>query len=146
MSGEDRAERLLRIISEATAELSRLPELRRSSEQLFNGPAVSVARRVRWARQQRAHHFDPKLFRDPAWDMLLDLYVAQADGREISVSSACLASGAPGTTGLRWLTRLEEAGLVQRHRDLIDQRLTYVRLTTDCIGRIEAVFERTARE
>jgi hypothetical protein len=44
----------------------------------------------------RARYFKRELFKDPAWDILLDLYVARADGRGISVSSACIASGAPG--------------------------------------------------
>src|SRR3546814_1843272 len=45
------------------------------------------------------------LFRsDPAWDMLLDLYLAaERNTRPVSISSLCIASAVPATTALRWI-------------------------------------------
>lgn len=72
---------------------------------------------------------DSQLLGEPAWDILLDLYIAQAQGHEVSVSSACIGSAAPPTTGLRWLGVLQEEGLVERIKDPNDQRRILVRLT-----------------
>ncbi len=69
------------------------------------------------------------LFGEPAWDILLDVYIAQKSRREIQVSSVCIEAGVPSTTILRWLTRLEQEGLIYRAADNVDGRRRYVRLT-----------------
>ena len=81
-------------------------------------------------RNARATIFGmPDLFQDPAWDILLDLYAAKLEGRSVSISSACIASMVPPTTALRWITLLEERGLVMRSYDEADRRRKYVALT-----------------
>lgn len=79
-------------------------------------------------RQRRVTMFPANIFADPAWDILLDLFVADLAGKNISISSACLASGVPPTTALRWLKRLEEKDLIERIPDPFDGRRVYVRL------------------
>lgn len=69
------------------------------------------------------------LFGEPAWDILLDVFIAQKSRREVQVSSVCLDAGVPSTTILRWLTRLEQEGLIYRASDNVDGRRRYVRLT-----------------
>ncbi len=71
----------------------------------------------------------PGLFQDPAWDILLDLYLAHADGKCISVKSASLACPVPATTALRWLWALEKAKLVDREPDKHDKRRNFVTLS-----------------
>lgn len=73
------------------------------------------------------------LFSDPAWDILLDLLINETENRRVSITSACIASCVPSTTALRWLSTLEEYGLVERVEDKSDARRTFVRLTQ--IGR-----------
>lgn len=68
------------------------------------------------ARRERDNFFPEGLFADPAWDILLDLYIAGYLGKDIGVSSACVGASVPQTTGLRWLDRLVELGLVNRSR------------------------------
>lgn len=80
------------------------------------------------ARRNREAYFPEGLFADPAWDLLLDLYVAQTEGREVSVSSACIAAGVPATTGLRWLASLEKKALITRHQDHQDGRRSWVKI------------------
>lgn len=81
------------------------------------------------------------MFGEPAWDILLDLYIAHADGKPVSVSSACIGSAAPPTTGLRWLGVLAEEGLVVRENYADDHRRVLVRLTRAGITAMERFFD-----
>lgn len=69
------------------------------------------------------------LFSDPAWDMLLDLFIARLEGRAISVTSACIASCVPTTTALRWISVLEKGGVICRQSDHKDKRRQFLDLT-----------------
>lgn len=88
-----------------------------------------LARTLIKARLRRKDHFKASLFSDPAWDILLDLFVAQCEGRRIPISAAGLTAGIPLTTALRWLAALESEGLIEREDDPLDGRRTYVSLT-----------------
>jgi len=72
---------------------------------------------------------EPDMFAEPAWDMLLDLMVADRDHRSVSVTSACVASCVPLTTALRWVSVLEAKGLIERTRDDDDARRSYLMVT-----------------
>lgn len=96
-------------------------------------------------RRKRATVFgDTELFGEPAWDILLDLYIAQAEQKPVSVSSACIGSAAPPTTGLRWLGVLAEQDLVERQHDPQDQRRVLVRLTEKALEAMDCYFECSA--
>ncbi|WP_371815547.1 MarR family transcriptional regulator [Erythrobacter sp. JK5] len=102
---------------------------------------LAIARRTYAVRRQRAAIFgSSELFGEPAWDILLDLFIAQAEGKTVSVSSACIGSAAPPTTGLRWLGVLADQGLVLREQDADDQRRVLVRLTERGIAAMEQYF------
>ncbi|KPF63306.1 hypothetical protein IP79_10240 [Porphyrobacter sp. AAP60] len=73
----------------------------------------------------------------PAWDIILDLYKANALGQDISVSSACIGAACPATTGLRWIQALENMKLIERRPDPEDRRRFVVSLTE--VGKIKAV-------
>jgi hypothetical protein len=91
---------------------------------------LALARKAYALRRKRASVFgNPDLFGEPAWDILLDLYIAAGEGKPVSVSSACIGSAAPATTGLRWLGVLADEGLVVREADAEDHRRVLVRLT-----------------
>jgi hypothetical protein len=91
---------------------------------------LALARKAYALRRKRASVFgNPDLFGEPAWDILLDLYIAAGECKPVSVSSACIGSAAPATTGLRWLGVLADEGLVVRENDAEDHRRVLVRLT-----------------
>jgi len=73
--------------------------------------------------------FGGDLFGEPAWDILLDLFIAAKEGKRISITSACIGAAAPSTTSLRWLNILEREQLIEREGDSNDLRRSYVRLT-----------------
>ena len=104
-------------------------------------PDPRLIRRIILQRQMRAQFLGSGLFADPAWDMLLDLTAAREEHRRVSVTSLCIASRVPPTTALRWITLLEEAGLVQRSGDNADRRRTFIALTDKAASKIARYFD-----
>jgi hypothetical protein len=96
---------------------------------VINFDDVAIARRLLRARRARDGIFPKGIFADPAWDMLLDLYVARKEGRTVSISSICIASAVPSTTALRWLGILEKEALIARQADPKDGRRIFTTLT-----------------
>lgn len=94
-------------------------------------PATNPAmiRSILDARESRKRYFSPKLFGEPAWDMLLQLYAVELEHDRISVYHLCLASGVSQTTALRWIAKLENEGLVCREPDAFDRRRSWMQLT-----------------
>lgn len=92
-------------------------------------PDAKMVRQIIRQRQARAKFFDPALFADPAWDMLLDLTAALGERRKVSVTSLCIASGVPPTTALRWVRQMTEAGLFERVEDAADKRRAFISLS-----------------
>lgn len=76
------------------------------------------------------------LFADPGWYILPDMFIREALGKQTSVSSACLASMSPPTTGLRWVTLLVDRGFIRRTNDPYDHRRVFVHLTTETSGEL----------
>lgn len=108
-------------------------------------PAVAsdVETRVRCIlklRSIRRTIFDKELFGEPAWDMLLELYVLKLNRRNETVSGLCIASGAPSTTALRWIKLLEQLGWIERSADAKDRRRIFVALTAKAESAMEAFF------
>ena len=96
------------------------------------------------ARVDRDAIFGTRLNAGPAWEMLLDLAMAEASGRWVSVTSLCLASGAATTTALRRIDDLRDAGLVERRPDATDRRRIIVQLTDTGRARMRAFVDRQA--
>lgn len=109
-------------------------------------PDPRLVRRIIRQRQMRGKFFDPELFGDPAWDMLLDLTAARAEHLRVSVTSLCIASGVPPTTALRWIGVLTERGLVQRVEDESDRRRAFIALTDKAAEDMARFFAEIGRE
>ncbi|MEL7689228.1 MarR family transcriptional regulator [Citromicrobium bathyomarinum] len=92
-------------------------------------------------RQLRARFLDAELFADPAWDILLDLTAARAEGRRVSVTSLCIASGVPPTTALRWIGQMTRQGLLVREEDRVDRRRAFVALSETALDAMARYFE-----
>ena len=104
-------------------------------------PDAGFVRAVIANRQRRAEFFDASLFADPAWDILLDLTAARVERKRVSITSLCLASGVPPTTGLRWIAQMTEAGLLRREEDETDRRRAFVALTDEAELAMARYFE-----
>jgi len=106
--------------------------------------ALRIARRLYTIRRQRDLAFGAaaSIFRDPAWDMMLDLFAARIEGRQISVSSAAIAAQTPQTTALRCIDQMVERGLLVRVPDRVDRRRSLLELTPCAL---DAMWELVAR-
>ena len=98
-----------------------------------NREVLSLAKAAYDDRRIRATYFRSDLFGEPGWDILLDLFIQQRVGRPISVTAACIGSGAATTTALRYLNLLIEDGLVQREGDPADGRRSWLKLTPEAV-------------
>ncbi len=103
-------------------------------------PDPRMVRQIIANRQARARFFDPALFGDPAWDMLLDLAAAHGEGTQVSVTSLCIAAGVPATTALRWLTQMVESGIFMRVPDSADRRRAFIALSDTAIAAMAGYF------
>jgi DNA-binding MarR family transcriptional regulator len=91
----------------------------------------ALARRRLAHRRQRERTFGENLFSDPAWDLLLLLFIAEEEGRHVTVSTLCFEAPVPVTTAHRWMLVLLKQGLALRSADEKDCRLRYIRLTCE---------------
>jgi DNA-binding MarR family transcriptional regulator len=81
------------------------------------------------ARKNRATLLSASLFADPAWDIVLELFLAELEGRKLATSELGYAANVPMTTSLRWIEKLETDGWVRRDRDAHDLRRSFVELS-----------------
>jgi DNA-binding MarR family transcriptional regulator len=77
-------------------------------------------------RRLRGRHLPGLSLGEPAWDILLDLAVAQHWHRETSVTSLCIAADVPSTTALRWINSMTREGLIVRRACLRDGRRSFL--------------------
>lgn len=68
-------------------------------------------------RRAREAVFGQDLFSDPAWDILLELYAASLNGRDVTLADLATAIRAPVPTVARWVAALKERALVELSSD-----------------------------
>lgn len=98
------------------------------------------------ARSARSGAFDWELFGEPAWDLLLELYVSYCQGTRTSISQLGLDAHIAQTTVLRWLEVLEQKTLIKRWRDPNDGRRVFVVLTERGTERMEKALRAAEAE
>lgn len=108
---------------------------------------VNTARAMYRNRRLRPRIFaDDTLFGEPAWDILLDLFIAEVDNKPLSVTAACIGAAVPTSTALRWLAILEERGLLRRENDPGDARRVFLHLTDEGYAKMASFFIQVHRE
>lgn len=125
----------------ATGNPDSLRTVLRNPNHLCGEGAVFIKRYLK-ARRDREWQFPRGLFSDPAWDILLDLYVAKSEARQVTIWDACQAASVPKTSGMRWLRILESRHLVEREGDVDDQKNATVTLTRDAIAGMNRWLDR----
>lgn len=105
-----------------------------------NGITGEIVRGICELRRKRNEAFPGKLFSDPTWDILLQLYAAHLDSFRISIGRLTRHCGVPATTVLRRLGTLEDRDLVTRTTDAFDARRVYVALSATGAQAMERCF------
>jgi len=99
---------------------------------------LDLARVLLDQRRLRRDFLPDELFHEPAWDMLLALYLAWHEGRTMNVKTLVGASDAPVTTSQRWIDHLAKLNLATRVVDPADRRRIEVSLSQSGLQAIEA--------
>lgn len=92
--------------------------------------AIRAAQKALRDRQVRSDFVgNAEMFGEPAWDILLDLFIRQAQDENVSIKAACLSPATRASTLLRWLNVLVDNGLLVCENDPSDQKQRLIRLT-----------------
>jgi DNA repair protein RadC len=81
-----------------------------------------------------------ELFGEPAWDMLLDLFIHECEGEQLSMFSMCAGSGIPVSSAMRLAQKLCDAEILRRCPDPSDRRRSIMTIDPDIAHRIRAYF------
>lgn len=130
-----------REIGNREAKISSLDDFRNGIPKIrpqHSAPTADLAEAIYRDRQRRAKFLPSVPLTEPAWDVLLDIYFRTCRNERVSVSNACVASGVPSATALRWIDLLIEGGLIRREADDADRRRTWLMPTEQCMTQMEA--------
>jgi DNA-binding MarR family transcriptional regulator len=100
-----------------------------NSVSIGDGSLLDLARQLQRMRAKAAKLFPRDVFRDSAWDMVLELFIAGQQHRVVCVKELIFVSGETSTSALRRIDRLEAAELLHRSHDPDDHRRMAVTLT-----------------
>lgn len=78
------------------------------------------------ARKKRATVLPAELLHDPAWEILLNLFLAELAQQRVTASSLRRASCVSATTALRWISTLTDRGYLVRSPDPLDGRRVFI--------------------
>ena len=111
----------------------------------FNARHTLLARRLKGTRNQRDRFFDGNLFSEPAWDILLTLFIADTEGYRMAMGEVADACNIPLTTSLRWYSRLQDLDLIQRWPNRTNNRIVYLSLSPAGFARMTALLDAVSR-
>lgn len=97
---------------------------------VFSAELAGIVAGLIRSRQKRGAIFSRGLFSDPAWDILLVLFLAELRQHRIVLTQVARATSTPMSTTLRWTETLQQKGWVQRRPDPTDRRRFFVELST----------------
>ena len=106
---------------------------------------LDLARRAVFERQRRTAFFDQAMFGEPAWDMLLALYVADFVGGKQTIGNLAELVDVPVSTVVRWAGQLERKHCIIREPHPHDRRAIFVRLTDKGREGLDAYFSSLAQ-
>ena len=94
-------------------------------------------------RRRRIKIFGRKMFGEPAWDMLLALYINDHAGPRQTVGSLIENAGMVPSTGKRWIEFLVDNGFIARDKHPNDARTHFVFLTDRARALLRSYFSVT---
>ena len=106
--------------------------------------ARAWAERFYAERRRRDALFPDGLFGEPAWDLLLAMFVARDSNQAMILCKAYKAAGVTDTTGRRLLDRMEADGLITRRRAPRSRKMRIVELTELAVERLTDYLAKSA--
>lgn len=107
---------------------------------------TQAAKRIFEERRMRSQHFtDRDLFGEPAWDILLQLFLGHSNRRGVKIEDVTITSGLTMTSALRLLEFLEHKGLIFAYRGEENTRQIYLRLSSRGLLEMAQYLDRVAR-
>lgn len=139
------ARRLLRLLLQEDLETSeeQLETPVKSTDDSSRAALIARAKEEFGNRRRRTTIFGGSMFGEPAWDMLLALYILDVSGQRQTTGALMQFSGAPATTARRWLDYLVENGLAGRAHHPTDQRVMFVSLTEKGRNTLDLYYSET---
>ena len=96
-------------------------------------------------RRLRQQFLPQSILAEPAWDILLTLYIGQENQVRINVSDVCASASVPAATATRWIKKLINLGLVEITANPMDGRASWVSLSGDATRRLENFCDALAK-
>lgn len=78
----------------------------------------------------------------PIWDMLMDLYLAHHEQREVYLWPLCMAANIPLSTAHRKIGAMEKRGLLSRTNVQKDRRRIGIRLTDTGLQTVSSLLDQ----
>lgn len=103
---------------------------------------LELSRETLVSRRIRRSFFPPAIVGEPAWDMLLALYVKLERKSAETVTGIAHQVAYPLTTALRWLEYIEQSGFIERTPGITDKRVVLVSLTPLGRKQMESYFTK----
>lgn len=139
------ARRLLTLLTQGTSSDIDLTELPAEAAGVPTSPARFTRARAEFENRRRRKSFFPSpLFGEPAWDMLLALYILDTAGPRQTVGTLTQFSGTSTSSAKRWLRALARYGLVRHEDHPTDARTYHVRLTDKARAALDSYFSGAA--
>lgn len=101
---------------------------------------VNIARTSLSVRRRRSDYLHRAMLGEPAYDMLLGLYVAEAEGEALTAARLADRAGVAPSSALRWIDYLAAKELIVREPHPSRKRASVLKLS--CKGRaaLEGIF------
>ena len=92
---------------------------------------AAVAQTLLNQRQSRKKFMPASLFHEPAWEILLSLFIARERNRTLNVKHLVRLIDAPVTTSQRWIDQLAHMRFAKRIADPNDRRKLEISLSDE---------------
>ncbi|QDP20424.1 hypothetical protein [Sphingomonas xanthus] len=97
---------------------------------------LGLAKKLKGIRAIRNQAYPADLFGEPAWDMLLALYIGRCEQYRMKITALTMESHVPPTTALRWIDTLIERNYARKVPNPRDARSTFVEMTDEAFDQM----------
>ena len=125
----DLTKTLSAVAAEFNDRVSKAAEPERPIDEPGGSALMEQAKLVLAQRRLRRQFLPDELFHEPAWDMLLALFIARDERLPMNIKTLVSLSDAPVTTSQRWIEHLHKLKLINRVTDFADRRRAEISLS-----------------